>query len=107
MAPDGETSGTPYARGAVADPPAHLVGGAMGVLKAHTVSSLSNLLRRRKHQVRTFRPAERLCGRNFRVRALIGGSSLCPAMKGARVRIGFGYAQIWIRLSRPSKTKAG
>ena len=31
-APDGEELGTPYARGAVADPPAHLLGGAMGVL---------------------------------------------------------------------------
>ena len=35
VAPDGETLGTPYARGAVADPPAHLLGGAMGVLNAH------------------------------------------------------------------------
>ena len=52
------------------DPPAHLLGGAMGVLNAHNVSSLSNLLRRRKHQVRTFRVPERLCRRNFRVRAL-------------------------------------
>ena len=51
-------------------PPAHLLGGAIGVLNAHIVSSLSNLLRRRKHQVRTFRPAERLCGKNFRVRAI-------------------------------------
>ena len=70
VAPDGERSGTPYARGAVADPPAHLLGGAMGVLNAHTVSSLSNLLRRRKHQVYAFRVPRRLCVENFRVRAI-------------------------------------
>ena len=45
---------------------------------------------------------------NARYKGLLtGGSSLCPAMEGARVRIGFGYARIWIRLSRPRKTKAG